>query len=472
MAFWDGTRWVPETAPAPRRREPGWLKGVSLVTMIVVLAGMLVPFSLLVAADSPGRAIRLSPESGDAGTLVTLTGSGFSRGTRVQVTWDGDATGLPTATANRLGTFTTAFKVPKATAGEHAVAAVSLSNARPWRLVAAVRTTLASATFAVLDSTGGGLAPAADPPENPTPKPSATDPAKTPPPPTATPTDTPPEATPKPTAKPDPTAPDPTPKPDPTDPPSSGEVVKTFGPSLKASTLEAAASDMDIDVIELTSGTYKLGDSVYFDVDRTNRPLKIRPASGATVIFAGSGSATEGGQFFFGLNKRAKWIKMSGFTFDGYLLAQAGIFELRQSSQVTLTGMTIRDITRDTSHSDKAYKTWAAYISRSNTDVLASGWKIIGSGRDWSGIQIDSGTSASDIHLINMTMSNLDYAFYENVPTTGLVLDGWTVTGCGENGTAISFHEASGVYKNMTGNSSGGINVNGSGMKSGGGIDW
>lgn len=258
----------------------------------------------------------------------------------------------------------------------------------------------------------------------------------------------------------------------PTAPPASSDVIVTFGPTLTASALQSAASDMSIDVIELTSGTYHLGNAVYFDVDRSGRPLTIRPASGAKVTFAGSGDATASGQFFFGLNKRARWITMSGFTFDGYLLAQAGIFEVRQSDHITLTGMTVRNITRDTSYSDKAYKTWAVYISRSNTNFLASGWSITGNARDWSGIQIDSGTSAASIHLLNMTMTNLDYAFYEDVPTTDLLLDGWNVSNSGEGGVAISFHQSSGVYRDLSGTSCGAIHVNSSDMVSGGGISW
>jgi hypothetical protein len=229
---------------------------------------------------------------------------------------------------------------------------------------------------------------------------------------------------------------------------------------------------MNIDTIELTAGTYHLGGSVYFDVNRTSRPLTIRPAAGAQVIFAGSGDATASGQFFFGLNTTASWITMKGFIFDGYLLAQAGIFEVRQSSHVTLSNMVIRNVTRYTAYSDQPYKTWGAYISRSNSNFSADGWTLVGSGRQWSGIQIDSGTTASSIHLTNMTMSHLDYAFYEDVPTTDLVLDSWALTDCGQGGASISFHRSGGVYRNIDGWSSSGINLNSSTMANGGGNSW
>ena len=163
---------------------------------------------------------------------------------------------------------------------------------------------------------------------------------------------------------------------------------------------------------------------------------------------------------------------MTGFTFDGYLLAQAGIFEIRQTDHVTINNMTIRNITRYTLYSDKAYKTWACYISVSNTNFSANGWTITGVNRDWSGIQIDSGTSASSIHLTNMTLNHLDYAFYENVPTTDLILDGWSINDTGAGDVSVSFHQSHGTYRNLHGTASFGVNVNTSWMTSGGGNIW
>lgn len=254
----------------------------------------------------------------------------------------------------------------------------------------------------------------------------------------------------------------------PTPTPPSGKVV-TFGSSLTAQQLQNAAADMTVDAIELTAGTYKLGTAVYFDVDRTAKPLTIRPAAGASVTFTGSGDPTASGQFFFGLNRPSKYVTMQGFGFTGYLLAQAGIFEFRQTDHVTVKGIDIAGITRYTAYSDKAYKTWAAYISMVNTNLVLDGWTMAGVNRDWSGIQIDSGTSAAHIALTNIIMANLDYAFYEDVPTTDLTLDGWKVTNCGEGGVAISFHQAQGVYRNVALVGSGVISPHSSQMSSGGG---
>ena len=107
--------------------------------------------------------------------------------------------------------------------------------------------------------------------------------------------------------------------------------------------------------------------------------------------------------------------------------------------------------------------------SVNNTNFSADGWTITGVNRDWSGLQIDSGTSASSIHLTNMTLNHLDYAFYENVPTTDLLLDGWTINDTGQGDVSVSFHQSHGTYRNLHGTNSFGINVNSSWMVSGGG---
>jgi hypothetical protein len=471
LAFWNGSRWVPDPKPSPRPPAAStWLNVVSLFTMLAVLGIAFVPFSDQATGTNIKRGLFLTPASGPAGTVVTVAGTGFSRSTRVQLAWDGTQAGLPSTTTDRRGAFAVAFVTPAAADGAHAVGVVSSASSYSARK-GQTDSSLASASFSVTSS--ADIAPTDAP--APTPRATPTGPPTPAPTPTEAPTPKPtPDPTPDPTPKPtpDPT-PDPTPKPTPDPTPTPPNNVVTFDSTLTAGQLERAVADMDIDVIELMAGTYHLGRSVYFDVDRTNRPLVIRPVSGAAVTFKGAGGDTIGGQFYFGLNARAKWITISGFTFDGYMLAQAGMFELRQSAHVTIKNITIKNITRDTSRAGKAYYTWGAYISWSNANLTLNNWDLIGSGHDWSGIQIDSGTVASNVTLTNMTMSNLDYAFYENVPTTNLLLDGWDVNNCSDtNGTAISFHQAVGVYENLTASSSGGINVNNSGMISGGGIHW
>jgi hypothetical protein len=479
LTFWDGSRWVRDdalgAAPATKSRRRG-----SRRALVLLAIGLLLPMTLASASTPTGPALTLTPSVGPVGSSVSVTGVGFTARTRVQLLWDGSATGMPVVSVSGRGTFSTTFRVPASNNGPHelstrSTAKTSKGTTTTTSLAAAPTVSTTFDVEPVDPSTPAPTdtpAPTATATPDPTPTPAPTDTATPAPTATATPTATPAPVgtpTPAPTATPTPTpVPTSTPAPTPT-PTPSGPVVKTYGPTLTAATLQSAAANMSIDVIELTSGTYHLGDAVYFDVDRTSRPLTIRPASGATVTFTGSGDATASGQFYFGLHTKTRWITMTGFTFDSYLLAQAGIFEVRQSDHVTIDDMTIRNITRYTAYSDKAYKTWACYISVSNSNFSADGWTMIGSGRNWSGIQIDSGTSASSIHLTNMSVNHLDYAFYEDVPTTDLLLDGWSINDTGESDVSVSFHLAHGIYKNLHGTASYGVHVNSSWMISGGG---
>src|SRR5258706_2150650 len=63
-------------------------------------------------------------------------------------------------------------------------------------------------------------------------------------------------------------------------PPPPASNVLQLGTGTTAAQFSAACNNMNIDVIELTSPTYTLGASVYIDIDRTSRPLLIRPAMG------------------------------------------------------------------------------------------------------------------------------------------------------------------------------------------------
>lgn len=284
-----------------------------------------------------------------------------------------------------------------------------------------------------------------------------------------------PSAAPSPSASPPPAptaTPAPTPTPTiflPTPTPSSGSIA-IVTPATTSAQFLALVKNLSVTTIQLSAGVYSW-DNVQIDVDRTAAPLLIQPVPGATVTF--TGQVESAGVFFFGLNATAKWITMTGFTFDGYTLDQAGIFEVRSSDHVTLTNMTIRNIVRGP-RSDQPYKTWAAYISMlptgkaANSNLVIDHWTITGASRAWSGIQIDSSSVAeASIHLTNISESGLDYGFYEDVPTTDLQLNTWAVANTGQAGSSIDFHQASGTYQNIVLSGSDPITPNSSGMVNG-----
>ena len=242
---------------------------------------------------------------------------------------------------------------------------------------------------------------------------------------------------------------------------------------MSASSGKASGTRLN-SAIEFAPGVYRW-DHVDVSVDRTAKPLLIHPRTPGTVTF--TGLKTTDGVFHLGLTKTAKYITFDGFTFDGYALSACGIFEIVNTDHVTLSDMIFRNLSRDPQYGNPSqpYKSWAAYISGVNSHLTIDHWNIVGSGKTvHSGIQIDDEAHAAtaherSIHLTNISVSNCAYAFYENLPTTDLVLSGWSVTNTGMSTTSISFHLATGAYSDMHGTSSTPIVVGSSHMVSGGG---
>lgn len=60
------------------------------------------------------------PPVGTEYTTATITGNGFDKEEKdIKITWDGDVVLIPSITADRLGKWSTIFKITKATKGEH-----------------------------------------------------------------------------------------------------------------------------------------------------------------------------------------------------------------------------------------------------------------------------------------------------------------------------------------------------------------
>lgn len=219
MTFWNGTEWVSETSPtrqrATRRRTADI---VATLVMVVGLAAYVLPFG---GASAAGPSLTVSPDKGIPGAKITITGKGFAPKAPVQITWDGSATGLPSATATGRGGFRLSMKVPKAAVGDHTLAAVQTSSAA----ATAIQATASFQVTAVVAPTPTPR-PTAKPKPDPTPKPT---PEPTPAP-TATPVPTAaPTAAPTAGATPVPTAtPSPTPTPSPTAAPTAGAIPKLF----------------------------------------------------------------------------------------------------------------------------------------------------------------------------------------------------------------------------------------------------
>jgi hypothetical protein len=166
------------------------------------------------ARTLPGATITVSPGSGLAGAQITVTGANFPHAL-VQLSWDGDSSGLPQVQSNGRGSFRVVVAVPQGSAGTHLLGA----QASPDGKRASSQLVVATATFTILaqpPTATGGPAPTSSaapsqspvvPTATPTVVPSPTSPTS--PTATATPTRS-PSATPAPTST---SAPTPTARP-------------------------------------------------------------------------------------------------------------------------------------------------------------------------------------------------------------------------------------------------------------------
>src|SRR5262245_24627152 len=147
LAFWDGTRWVPDAAPIDPQPHPTWRDWIATATMILVSAMFVVPFTGAFAAGNPAS-LSLSPADGPAGTHVIVKGSGFSTKTKVTVTWDASSQGMPATVVTGRGAFKIDFVVPAGSVGPHTVGVVaSPSGASSKAGITASSGVLATAVF-------------------------------------------------------------------------------------------------------------------------------------------------------------------------------------------------------------------------------------------------------------------------------------------------------------------------------------
>jgi hypothetical protein len=256
--------------------------------------------------------------------------------------------------------------------------------------------------------------------------------------PTATPTPT-PTVTPTPTPTPTSTA---TATPTPTPTPSLPEQrVVSFGPPGTAADFTRLMADMSVDVIEIQTGTYTgwhIGGSGQpaFTVLRT-RPLVIRPAAGATVIFDGTGVPSGDGWFYAG-RWTAQAAPVGGFTFEGpfiiqnYALGQQGLVSTYWAQGVAFNRFQTRGITGLAGGSTS----WQVYVSSDGvhrgTDLQFDDWTVAPTpGGNVSGFQTYHNPQADGVRASGWSIAGPHIAVLSWGDARGVEIDGWTITGCG-----------------------------------------
>jgi hypothetical protein len=255
--------------------------------------------------------------------------------------------------------------------------------------------------------------------------------------------------------------------------PRPGAIVKPFPATGTEAQFLATLADPTIDILELAPGTYHFARTV-IDVDRTARPLIIRPAAGARVVFAGD--AAGGGQFYFGQGGVAAYLdfEFAGVTFDGYAPCDTGLVWLGNANHITFDGPTVRNAA--TCAGPGPIDSWALYLSVdggvSPSDVVADDWTVIGADHNFSALQVGHPPS-SEAHISarRWNVSGVAYSVYAYGTVTDLILDGWTIANSvvADRPYTLYFGPGvSGTYSNMHATGSGGIESKGA-MTDGGG---
>jgi hypothetical protein len=218
----------------------------------------------------------------------------------------------------------------------------------------------------------------------------------------------------------------------------------------------ALLSDMTVDVVEMAGGTYHWPYTI-INIDRS-RPIVVRPATGATVVFSGSNVGGDP-QFSFGFGGTAGNITLSGVTFDGYVLASQGIVQILDAHDLTLSDIHVTN-SRTNGTTGSPYRSWAAYLGQYGNPVrpqriTLDRWTVVATGRQMSALQVYGGDA---IHASGWNVQSAYYAIYasgSNPAITDFHLDGWTITDTGgpawgDPNVAVAMEDAAGIYSNMT----------------------
>jgi hypothetical protein len=214
---------------------------------------------------------------------------------------------------------------------------------------------------------------------------------------------------------------------------STSPKVVRFSPSGTPSQFLALVRDMTIDVIELNGGTYRNW-HVYIDVART-RPLLVRPAPGAAVVWDAAGTGPGDGLFYLGYHGFTSYIAFDpagtggSFTIQNYALAQQGLIDTFYVDHVTFNGFQTKGITGMTGGS----LSWTFYVSSDGVHrgrtITANDWNVAASsGRTVGGLQTYHNPQAQGIRALRWRITGASSAMTFYGDATGIDIEGWQIS--------------------------------------------
>lgn len=246
-------------------------------------------------------------------------------------------------------------------------------------------------------------------------------------------------------------------------------VVLTLTAANSEADMEAATRNMDIDIIEFSNvdGPFPW-EHVRIDVDRTARPLEIR-TDGSVCTFNGD-LTTSGILFMFGDNLETKHIFINdphgNIVFDGLVLAQSGVIELRDCDYIEIYGTRPTGLVMDPTVSGAGpHKSWFIYGSGAgkhggstpnsgSLDHIHIHGVIPGppaANRGVSFIQVGSSGSHGEIILEDIHgIDEYHYVFSADADIANLILDDLTFDDSGRTANNSSIRILSGTHVDGT----------------------
>ena len=199
------------------------------------------------------------------------------------------------------------------------------------------------------------------------------------------------------------------------------------------------------DVIEMAGGVYPkwacfLGAFNINAARPATRPLLVRPANGAAVVWDGTGTVNTP-PFRIGWNALASYITFDAaggsFTAQNYQLGKVGLVMARYYDHITFNGLIVRNVEGGFGDGipGQQQHSHALYLSTDGThrskSFTANGWDVVGpANRMLNGLQTDGSPNADGVIAKGWKVRSLHRAVYAWSDPTGLVIDGWDIADC------------------------------------------
>lgn len=221
--------------------------------------------------------------------------------------------------------------------------------------------------------------------------------------------------------------------------------IVPFGPGTPAQFL-ALMADMTIDVIEMVAGTYSGWHLFATGVDRTARPLLVRPAPGAAVIWDGAdgvvpGGSVSSGLFYFGWTDKAAYITFDpaetggSFRIQNYRIADTGLVATAWVEHFTMNAFTVRGCTAPATNGWTAH---CVYVSSDGVhrgaNVTFNDWDVAtGDGLFNPDLEVShtpgcAGVTAYRWKCDGTAATHSRMGFACGFDSTGILVDGFTFT--------------------------------------------